>query len=585
MSRKTIGVPRHRVPRPCVCRALLTVFWAGGAALLLLSAGPIFAAEAQPFTLPFEALDETRPNGISWGINNHEVARLFNAERDRLGGSFDQALILFVEGNLDRHYCCAVFLSELAYLGGREPRPYLALLLFEQGLRLAIDKRKPGGTFNPCEGSFRHLLAIGYMPAGLVRLAVQHKRELEEWISSREVYEPFPCLPAVSEADKEVYDKIPVPSQRDDQPTRPGSPLPDNRCDCATWGREVAVAGAQGGPATEQEFRPGQTVVVIRPTALKIESQELARLAGGTEAKVLQVQEVWLWCEIAPYEDSVQLLDAGFEVLEARSKKEQPEGTRHDIWVLGWPLRGWVPRSAVRPGFEGWRWWIHALRPELKDLLRCRAQEALKHVSPHVQIAALDILARSAGRESIPALREALKDEDFTVRRAATDALGKLGQPAIPALREALKHEDWGVRHVAAEALGKLGDQESIPALREALKDEESLIRYVAAEALGKLGDQESIPALREALKDEDWGVRYAAADALGKLGGRQSIPALREALKDEEWVVCRAAAEALGKLGEPAIPALREALKDEEPGVRYAATRTGGFAMRRLMP
>jgi len=67
-------------------------------------------------------------------------------------------------------------------------------------------------------------------------------------------------------------------------------------------------------------------------------------------------------------------------------------------------------------------------------------------------------------------LREALKDEEWVVCRAAAEALGKLGEPAIPALREALKDEEPGVRYAAALALAKLGDRESIPALREALK-------------------------------------------------------------------------------------------------------------------
>jgi bilin biosynthesis protein len=89
-------------------------------------------------------------------------------------------------------------------------------------------------------------------------------------------------------------------------------------------------------------------------------------------------------------------------------------------------------------------------------------------------------------RDSIPALREALKDQNKDVRCAAAKALAKLGEPAIPALREALKDkEDWRVRRAAAEALGNLGDRESIPALREALKDKDSGIRCAAAEALG----------------------------------------------------------------------------------------------------
>ncbi|HPP52681.1 MAG TPA: HEAT repeat domain-containing protein, partial [Thermoguttaceae bacterium] len=174
--------------------------------------------------------------------------------------------------------------------------------------------------------------------------------------------------------------------------------------------------------------------------------------------------------------------------------------------------------------------------------------------------------------ESIPALREALKDKDSRVRWRAAEALGNLGdRESIPALREALKDQDWHVREAAAEALVKLGPP-SIPALREALKDQHSDVRHAAAKALGNLGDHESIPALREALKDQDWHVRGIAAEVLGKLGDRESIPALREALKDEELSVRNAAAKALGKLGPEAIPALREALKDQDEDVGEAA-------------
>jgi hypothetical protein len=209
------------------------------------------------------------------------------------------------------------------------------------------------------------------------------------------------------------------------------------------WGPQVPLAAAEPQQATHPEFRPGQSVVVIQPTTLKIQWQELARLRPGTEAKVLQVDEAWLWCEIATDQDSVQ-------VLTAPSEKKEGEGI-----PPGTPekrlLKGWVPTAAVRPGYGGELWWIHALTPELKDLLRRRAQEAVKHPSSSVQKAALDILHRTPGADSIPALREALKDKDSGVRCAAAEALAKLGEPAIPALREALKDEDFRVRECGSD--------------------------------------------------------------------------------------------------------------------------------------
>jgi HEAT repeat protein len=53
------------------------------------------------------------------------------------------------------------------------------------------------------------------------------------------------------------------------------------------------------------------------------------------------------------------------------------------------------------------------------------------------------------------------------------------------------------------DALGKIGDPQALPALLEALKDENGYVRRAAAEALGEIGDPQAVPALLEALKDE----------------------------------------------------------------------------------
>ncbi|MEM3071821.1 MAG: HEAT repeat domain-containing protein, partial [Candidatus Anstonellales archaeon] len=67
-----------------------------------------------------------------------------------------------------------------------------------------------------------------------------------------------------------------------------------------------------------------------------------------------------------------------------------------------------------------------------------------------------------------------------------------IGKPAVPALIDALKDENWDVRYRAAKALGEIAE---------------------------KGGDcSAAVPALIDALKDNDWSVRYRAAKALGKI-------------------------------------------------------------------
>jgi HEAT repeat protein len=63
----------------------------------------------------------------------------------------------------------------------------------------------------------------------------------------------------------------------------------------------------------------------------------------------------------------------------------------------------------------------------------------------------------------VPALAEALKDENAFVRRDAAVALGKIGpqaQPAVPALLAARKEKERSVRKAADEAL-KMIDPEA----------------------------------------------------------------------------------------------------------------------------
>ena len=70
------------------------------------------------------------------------------------------------------------------------------------------------------------------------------------------------------------------------------------------------------------------------------------------------------------------------------------------------------------------------------------------------------------------------------MRKAAADALGKLGEhaaSAVPELAKCLAHKDDGVRHAAADALGKLGEHaaSAVPELTKCLADEDADVRAV----------------------------------------------------------------------------------------------------------
>ena len=221
---------------------------------------------------------------------------------------------------------------------------------------------------------------------------------------------------------------------------------------------------------------------------------------------------------------------------------------------------------------------IEALKDENRQV-RWRAASALGEIGPEASPA-------------VPSLIDTLQDEDGYVRRIAAYALGKIGSAAVtavPQLTGALQAQDRNLRLVATYALGKIGPEASsaVPKLVEALRDLHAEVRLNAATALGRIGTDAPVvvPALISTLQDTDTYVRQSAADALGKFGAKANpaVPALITALQDENKYVRLNAAFALGKIGpeaKPAVSALITALQDEKEEVRQnAASGLGGIA------
>jgi len=101
----------------------------------------------------------------------------------------------------------------------------------------------------------------------------------------------------------------------------------------------------------------------------------------------------------------------------------------------------------------------------------------------------------------IPALIVDLGDPSPTVREHARDILVFLGKPAIKPLLQALVDSTEAGRGQAAKALGEIGDLATVPALVNALEDDEFDVRWLAARALVMLG-RDALPVLLRALID-----------------------------------------------------------------------------------
>ena len=113
---------------------------------------------------------------------------------------------------------------------------------------------------------------------------------------------------------------------------------------------------------------------------------------------------------------------------------------------------------------------------------------------------------------------------DDESRPEAIEQLIHIGGPAIAFLERVLSDQseesDW-VRWGAVRVLERIGGQETVPLLIYALTDRQSYTRKAAADALGRLGDSAvaALPGLVNALADSSVDVRRAAAQALGLMG------------------------------------------------------------------
>ena len=126
------------------------------------------------------------------------------------------------------------------------------------------------------------------------------------------------------------------------------------------------------------------------------------------------------------------------------------------------------------------------------------------------------------GRPSVEILIEYLEDDDWLVREAAADLLGKIGDVrAVEPLMKRLEHDkDTGVKELAVKALGLIGDARPTQLYLEAIPIRP--LRVYAMEALAKIKDVEVLRPHKELFDrlrtDRDGLVAYNAGLIADKL-------------------------------------------------------------------
>jgi putative membrane-bound dehydrogenase-like protein len=167
-----------------------------------------------------------------------------------------------------------------------------------------------------------------------------------------------------------------------------------------------------------------------------------------------------------------------------------------------------------------------------------------------------------------------LADARPAVQRRAIAALSDQGAKSLAVVDDTLhKSESVVVRRNAAWTACQIGTPEALRLLREALNDDDETVRGVALHAISLHRDQESFPSLVELLASKSTFDQRLAAEALGRLGNAKAVPAILKAIENETEnapVLDHALTFALIEINSP--EATKLGLQSKQPQGRRAA-------------
>ena len=186
--------------------------------------------------------------------------------------------------------------------------------------------------------------------------------------------------------------------------------------------------------------------------------------------------------------------------------------------------------------------------------------------------------------DAVPALVRMLGDSRWFVVRNAADLLGEIkATKAEDQLVAQLRHTDDRVRRAAANALLRLGTPDAMKSVYDAMHDSSPEVRMQVAASLATRKDSKTSATIARAIDGENDGdVQLAMIAALGKVGTADAVAKLVKLAQPAGGLFRKkgssvrvAAVQALGEARTPAaITALKELADDKDRDVRDTASR-----------
>ena len=158
---------------------------------------------------------------------------------------------------------------------------------------------------------------------------------------------------------------------------------------------------------------------------------------------------------------------------------------------------------------------------------------------------------RTMGEQVLGPALKLLEHEVEEIRTSALILAEAFDDPRIIGpVCKLLQDEDWWLRITACDTLGRLAKAEAVPALVNALKDENT--RWAAIDALARIGSPNSLKSLAALVRDKRQEVRMEVVKAFGAFSDKRLIPLLKVVVeKDPSSEVKTRAIEVLRDLTE----------------------------------
>ena len=159
-------------------------------------------------------------------------------------------------------------------------------------------------------------------------------------------------------------------------------------------------------------------------------------------------------------------------------------------------------------------------------------------------------LMQQGDRKGIEAVALYLKDPDAAIRRKASSAfIYAEDVAAIDYIKDALVDEDISVKCNAIEAIGNIGNEKDALLLVLLLKDSDIDVRKIAAEVMVKIIGEKAVKYILPLLSDKDRGIRKKAVELLTIIGSAACVDPLINILKDPDHEVCEEAIASIAGL------------------------------------